>query len=71
MTDGDDRALEAVERAFQRLRRLDVEVVGWLVEQQHVVAFQLQDQDLQPGLLAARQRVELLPGIGSEAVASQ
>ncbi len=60
MADRDHRALEPVERLLERFRRVDVEVVGRLVEQQHVVAVELEAQDLEPRLLAARQRLELL-----------
>ena len=50
-----------VERLFERLGRREVEVVGRLVEQQQVRTGQLEQQDLQPGLLTARQRLERLP----------
>ena len=57
MRDGDDRALEAVERLLERLGAVDVEVVRRLVEQQQVVALELEAEDLQARLLAARQRL--------------
>src|SRR6476659_7013199 len=57
---GDDGALEAVEPLLERLGRLEVEVVGGLVEQQHGRARQLEQQDLEARLLTARQRLELL-----------
>ena len=59
----------ALEPLLQRLGRLDVEVVGRLVEQQQRRAGQLEQQDLQPRLLAARQRLEPLLGGVRELVA--
>ena len=53
---------KAAEPVLQRLGRLHVEVVGRLVEQQQRGAGQLEQQDLQPRLLAAGQRVEALLG---------
>ena len=53
VADCDHGAVEAVERPLERFRRVDVEVVGRLVEQQHVVAVELEAQDLEPRLLAA------------------
>ena len=57
MGDGDDRALEAVHRVLERLGGLDVEVVGRLVEQQQVVALDLEAEDLQARALAAGERL--------------
>ena len=54
----DDRAVERRQPLLQRLGRDQVEVVGRLVEQQQGRAGQLEQQDLQPGLLAAGQRLE-------------
>jgi hypothetical protein len=51
--DGQDRALEFGESFFQRLRADQVQVVGWLIQQQQGRPTQLQQQDLQAGLLAA------------------
>ena len=59
--DRDDRADERRERLFQRLGGGEVEVVGGLVEQEQVRAGQFEQEDLQSGLLAARQRLERLP----------
>ena len=58
--DRDDGAEERVERLLERLGRREVEVVGRLVEQQQVRARQLEQQDLEPRLLAAGQRLERL-----------
>ena len=71
MGDRDDGADERVERLLERLGRREVEVVGRLVEQQQVAAGQLEQQDLQAGLLAARQRLERLLGAAVEPVAPQ
>ena len=51
---------KAAERLLERLGRGQVEVVGRLVEQQQGGAGQLEQQDLEAGLLAARQRLERL-----------
>ncbi len=65
------RAVEALQPLLERLRAVEVEVVGGLVEQQHRRAGQLQQQDLQPGLLAAGQGVEDLVGLAVQLVALQ
>src|SRR5215470_12401883 len=44
-------ALERLQPRLQRLRAGQVEVVGWLVEQEERRSGQLQQQDLQPRLL--------------------
>jgi hypothetical protein len=59
--DGDHGALEPVEGDLERLGGVDVEVVGRLVEQQEIVPVELEAEDLQPGPLAARQRLEGAP----------
>ena len=69
--DRDDRALEAVERGLERLGGVDVEVVGRLVEQQQVVALELEAEDLQPRLLAAGERVVGAVGRVLQAVAGE
>ena len=51
--DGEDGALERLEAVLERLGGLHVEVVGGLVEQQQRRAGELEQQDLEPGLLAA------------------
>ena len=66
---GEHRALETRERVLERLGRDEVEVVGRLVEQQQRRARQLEQQDLQPRLLPARERVERLLGLAHEPVA--
>ena len=58
--DGDDRSLELGEALLERFGRDEIEVVGRLVEQQQGCAAQFEQQDLEAGLLAARQRVERL-----------
>ena len=65
MGDQDDRALEGGERVLERLAALDVEVVGRLVEDQHVGARGDQDRQREPPLLAAGDVVERLLGVGA------
>jgi hypothetical protein len=51
---------EVFQRLFQRAQRLGVEVVGRLVEQQHVAAGFQQLGQMHPVALAARERADLL-----------
>ena len=71
--DEDDRALELDQRVLERLAALDVEVVGGLVEDQHVGARGDQDRQREPPLLAAGDVAELLldVGAGEEEAAEQ
>ena len=62
MRDREHRALVGLQALLQRLGAGQVQVVGRLVEQQQRRAGQLEQQDLQPGLLAAGQGAERLPG---------
>ena len=62
MGDREHRALVGLQALLQRLGARQVEVVGRLVEQQQRGTGQLEQQDLQPGLLAAGQGAERLPG---------
>ena len=71
MGDRQHRTLERLEPLLERLGRLDVEVVGGLVEQQQRRSGQLQQQDLEPRLLTARERSEPLVGGVGELVAVQ
>ena len=68
MADDDRVAGELVERLLQRAQGVDVEVVGRLVEQQHVGALfeHLGQVDAVP--LAARQRADLLLLVGADEV---
>jgi hypothetical protein len=50
---GQDRALEFGESFLQRLRTHQVQIVGWLIQQQQSRPTEFQQQDLQAGLLAA------------------
>ena len=60
----EDRALEGGQTLLERLRGLDVEVVGRLVEQEERRPGQLEQQDLEARLLPAGQRLEgLLPRV--------
>ena len=65
MGDEDDRAFEGRERVLERLAALDVEVVGRLVEDQHVGAGGDQDRQREAPLLAAGDVVERLLHVGS------
>ena len=51
-------SLETLQRAFEGLRRVDVEVVGRLVQQEEIVALQLQEEDLETRFLTTAQRRE-------------
>ena len=63
MRDQQQRAGELRQRVLQRLPALDVEVVGRLVEDQHVGARLDQDRERQPPPLAAGQTLERLLGV--------
>ena len=67
------RALELGQRVLERLAALDVEVVGRLVEDQHVGAGGDEDRQREPPLLAAGDVAELLldVGAGEEEAAEQ
>ena len=52
------------ERLFERAQRVDVEVVGGLVEQQHVAAALQQLRQVQPVALAAGEVLDLLLLVG-------
>ena len=58
MCDDDQRARPPVEEILDHGQRVDVEVVGRLIEQQHVRFVEQQPQKLQPTALAAGQVVE-------------
>ena len=62
VADQDHRALVVVERAHQRLARIDVEMVGGLVEDEQMRAVERRQREQQAGLLAARQVLRL--GVG-------
>jgi hypothetical protein len=55
---------------LQGFGALQVQIVGRLVEEQHGRPAQLQQQDVEPGLLAARQGAKRLLGLTVELVAS-
>ena len=60
MGDEDQRALERAQRVLERLARLQIEVVGRLVEDQYVGSAADQHGERQPPALAARQSRERL-----------
>ena len=61
VADDDERAGPAVEQVLERVERVDVEVVGRLVEQDDVGLAHEQPQDLQPAALAAGQVADARP----------
>ena len=61
VADHEQRARPAVEQVLQRGQRVDVQVVGRLVEQQHVRLVHQQPQQLQPPPLAAGQVADRRP----------
>ena len=72
MGDGQDGAGEAFQITFQPLHRMEIQVVGGLVQQQDVGVLQNEATQVHPGLLAAGERGEglLAHGIGdAQAVA--
>jgi 2-polyprenyl-6-methoxyphenol hydroxylase-like FAD-dependent oxidoreductase len=69
--DREHGALVELQALLQRLGARQVEVVGRLVEQQQRRAGEFQQQDLEPGLLAAGQGAERLPGTGLQLVPGQ
>ena len=62
----DQRAAgEFRKRVLERTQRLHIEIVGWLVEEQHVAALQQRRREMQPTALAARESTDVLLLIGS------
>src|SRR5262245_46895570 len=59
VTDDDGTSREVEQRLFQRPQRVDVEVVGWLVQQQQVAAAAQQLRQVDAIAFAARQRAHL------------
>ena len=57
----DERAGPVVEEVLERAQRVEVEVVGRLVEQQHVRLLRQREQQLHPPALAARQQADRRP----------
>ena len=55
VADEDQRAAEVFERLEEHVLRVEIEVVGRLVEQQRVGRAQQHARDRQPGALAPRQ----------------
>ena len=58
MADHHDDAGPVVEEVLERAQRVEVEVVGRLVEQQHVGLLDQGEQQLQPPPLAAAERAD-------------
>ena len=67
MADDHDRAGPVLEHVLEHAQRVEVEVVGRLVEQQHVGPGAQREHELQPAPLAARQQPDRRPlGVGVE-----
>ena len=71
MGDRDDGARVLLKTILQGLGAGEVQVVGWLVKQEERRSGELEEQDLQPRLLTARQAGEPLPAAGLQLVAGQ
>src|SRR5918996_1089981 len=65
----DDRALVVEQALLERVGRLDVQVVGWLVEQQQRRAFGFHQQQLEASLLTTREKRERNVGVAVQFVA--
>src|SRR5712664_93788 len=65
MADDHGAAGEILQRLFQRAQRVDVEIVGRLVEQQHIGAGFQHLRQMDAVALAARQRADLLLLVGA------
>jgi hypothetical protein len=61
VADDHERARPAVEQVLERGQRVDIKIVGPLVEQQHVGLGHQQPHQLQPTALAARQVADQRP----------
>ena len=59
MRDHQHAAGEFEQRVFERAQRLDVEIVGRLVEQQHVAALEQRRGQVQPAALAAGELADI------------
>lgn len=66
--DRDDGPGKLCDALLERVRRMEVEVVGRLVEQQHRRAGEFEEQNLQSRLLSAGQVVVLLFGCSGQSV---
>src|ERR1700683_769043 len=65
MADDDRAAGEILQRLFQRTQRVDIEIVGGLVEQQYVGAGLEHLRQMYPVAFAARQRADFFLLIGA------
>ena len=68
VADHDDAARERLEPGLERAQRVDVEIVGRLVEQQHVAAGLEQLGEVDPVPLAAGQLADHLLLVGAAEV---
>ena len=56
MADQKDSAFVVLQQVFEQLERIDIEVVGWLVEHQHIGRAGKQARQQQAVALTTRQR---------------
>ena len=72
MADHHDRAVEIAQRLGQRFAHVEIQVIGGLIEQQHVRATVCQQGQCKPRLLAAAEGVDDLErALAGEAPAPQ
>ena len=71
MGDGEDGALVGLQAVLESLGRFEVQVVSGLVEEQGRRALELQQQDLEAGLLAAGEVAEPLVPLALPLLAAQ
>src|SRR5579863_2964499 len=69
--DGEDGALVGLQAVLESLGRFEVQVVGGLVEEQGRRALELQQQDLEAGLLAAGEVAEPLVALALQLIAAK
>jgi hypothetical protein len=61
VADDKERALAIKKESLKRFAGINIEVVGWLVEQQKVCGHQAEDRELQPAALTAGEHRHLFP----------
>ena len=64
MGNGQHRSLETGQIVFQPFHRVEIQMVGWFVQQQNIGIFQNQAPQIDPGLFPARELLKLLPAHG-------
>lgn len=61
MGNGQHRSLETGQIVFQPFHRVEIQMVGWFVQQQNIGIFQNQAPQIDPGLFPAGELLKLLP----------